>query len=108
MHHLHDGPPRDVYLPLGPRHLPPAPKKKPAASLAALQWATERAGQSYGRFILNLTEGEQGRIQEQYEAWKDGEKRVSIEAAQQAAQTSQPCVDNSAAGEVFIITDEDV
>ena len=72
MHHLHDGPPRDVYLPLGPRHLPPAPKKKPAASLAALQWAAERAEQSYGRFTQGLTAGEQAWIQEEYEAWRAG------------------------------------
>ena len=60
---LHDGP---THLPTGPRNYqPPTPKLR--ASLAALQWAADRAGQSYGVFTLNLTPEDEERIQLDYE-----------------------------------------
>lgn len=66
-HKMHDGP---TYLPTGPRYYqPPAPK--PRATLAALQWAAERANQSYGVFTLNLTPEDETRIQEEYTAWRN-------------------------------------
>ena len=69
-HHLHDGPPADLRI-TNNRFARP----KPRASLAALQWAAERAGQSYGRFTLNLTDADQAAIQEQYEAIQAEERR---------------------------------
>ena len=40
---------------------------RPRASLAALQWAAERAGQSYGIFTQRLTPADEARIQTDYE-----------------------------------------
>jgi len=40
---------------------------RPKASLAALQWAAERAGQSYGVFTLNLSRDEEEKIQLEYD-----------------------------------------
>ena len=42
----------------------------PHATLAALQWAAERANLSYGVFTLNLTEDDQKCIQAEYEAYQ--------------------------------------
>ena len=75
MHHLHNSP--RPYLSLRREELPsreelPQKKAVPRASLAALQWAAERAEQSYGRFTQGLTAGEQAWIQEEYEAWRAG------------------------------------
>lgn len=64
---LHDGP---TYLPTGPRNYQAPPKTKPHASLAALQWAADRAGQSYGLFTLYLTPEEETRIQSEFETYK--------------------------------------
>ena len=91
MHHLHDGP--------WPHSSPSqsAPLRRPRATLAALQWAAERAGQSYGRFTLKLTEGEQAAIQGEYERFLAARRRA--QAAQ--AQTSQPRVDNSTVREGY-------
>ena len=66
-HHLHDGSTADLRI-TNNRFARP----KPRASLAALQWAAERAEQSYGRFTQGLTAGEQAWIQEEYEAWRAG------------------------------------
>ena len=46
------------------------PRKPPRATLAALQWAADRAGLSYGRFMLGLTVRDELRIQEEYEEWR--------------------------------------
>ena len=69
VHHLHDG------LPLLFFNSKPTPQKRPAASLAALQWAADRAGLSYGRFIRGLMPADESRIQEEFEGWKAEEKR---------------------------------
>ena len=45
-------------------------RKPPRATLAALQWAADRAGLSYGRFMLGLTARDELQIQEEYEEWK--------------------------------------
>lgn len=45
-------------------------RKPPRATLAALQWAADRAGLSYGRFMLGLTVRDELRIQEEYEEWR--------------------------------------
>jgi len=40
------------------------------ASLAALQWAADRAGKSYGVFTQTMTAEDEKHIQEEYEAYK--------------------------------------
>lgn len=40
------------------------------ASLSALQWAADRAGQSYGVFVQGLQSGDEARIQEAYDAYR--------------------------------------
>ena len=40
-------------------------------SLAALQWAAEKAGQSYGVFTQRLTPEDEARIQEEYEKHRE-------------------------------------
>lgn len=52
------------------------PKPKPRASLAALQWAAERANMSYGQFTQGLATDDEAKIQEEFEAWK-AERSVS-------------------------------
>lgn len=44
---------------------------RPRASLAALQWAAEKAGQSYGIFTQRLTQDDEARIQEEYNEWRN-------------------------------------
>ena len=69
MHRFHDGPDESyVYLPLGPQSAK-SPKTVVHATLAALQWAADREGVSYGRFTLNLSSADQSRIQAEYEAF---------------------------------------
>ena len=66
---VYDGPP-DFFITNNRLSRP-----KPKASLAALQWAAERANLSYGVFTLNLTEADQSRIQAEYDlflsVWKE-------------------------------------
>ena len=63
MHDFHDGP---FYV---SKFKAKAISSKPKASLAALQWAAELEGVSYGRFTLNLSPADQSRIQAEYEAY---------------------------------------
>ena len=66
---LHDGP---THLPIGPRNYDPMlPKKWIKASLAALQWAADRAGLSYGIFSQNLTPADEARIQQAYDEYRE-------------------------------------
>ena len=44
-------------------------KPTPHATLAALQWAADKAGMSYGRFLQTLGTGDEGVIQGQYETF---------------------------------------
>ena len=44
---------------------------RPRASLAALQWAAEKAGQSYGIFTQRLTVDDEARIQQKYNGWRN-------------------------------------
>ena len=44
---------------------------RPRASLAALQWAAERAGQSYGIFTQHLSPADEANIQEEYEKQRE-------------------------------------
>jgi hypothetical protein len=73
---LHDGP---NHLPTGPRNYQAVPKAKPRASLAALQWAAERANMSYGVFSLNLSPEDEARIQEEYTAWRNEKETPHVE-----------------------------
>jgi hypothetical protein len=92
---LHDGP---NHLPTGPRNYQAVPKAKPRASLAALQWATDRANQSYGVFTQGLTPEEEARIQAEYEAYK-ADREAAAEARR--AERVEPPIPGG-----FIITDE--
>ena len=73
---MHDGPP---HLPTDPRNYQALQKAKPRASLAALQWAADRANQSYGTFSLNLTPEDETRIQAEFEAFK-ADREAAAEA----------------------------
>ena len=44
---------------------------RPTASLAALQWATDRANMSYGIFTQRLTVDDEARIQQEYNEWRN-------------------------------------
>ena len=55
------------------------PGHGPKASLAALQWAADRAGQSYGTFTLGLTDEDETRIQAEYEQHQRDEGARSVE-----------------------------
>ena len=44
---------------------------RPRASLAALQWAADRAGLSYGVFTQRLTQDDEARIQEEYDEYRE-------------------------------------
>ena len=44
---------------------------RPRASLAALQWAAEKAGQSYGIFAQRLTVDDEARFQQEYNEWRN-------------------------------------
>lgn len=100
-HRLHDGPP--PYLPLGPRQADPPPRPR-SATIAALSWAAERAGQSYGQYVIGLSKADQQRIQEEFENWKREQKRIKAErmAAKKRVTTDIPIPEG------YILTDEDV
>ena len=44
---------------------------RPRASLAALQWAADRAGLSYGVFTQHLSPADEANIQEEYEKQRE-------------------------------------
>ena len=73
---LHDGP---THLPTGPRNYQALPKAKPRASLAALQWAADRANQSYGTFSLNMTPEDEARIQAEFDSFKQ-EREIAAQS----------------------------
>ena len=74
-------------------------RKPPRATLAALQWAADRAGLSYGRFMLGLTVRDELRIQEEYEEWRGQtiplQKRL---VDSEAVGSDAGSADNEAAG----------
>ena len=61
--------PHEIPLPKGPRSYEP-PKPRPRTSLAALQWAADKKGLSYGVFTQRLTVEDEARIQAENEAWQ--------------------------------------
>lgn len=105
-HRLHDGPPlRDVPLPLGPRQPKPEPLPR-SASIAALSWAAERKGQSYGQFIIGLSTAEQHRIQAEFDAWKAEQTRAKEE--RMAAKNAKRVDTSNPIPEGYILTDNDL
>ena len=77
-------------------------ERKPRASLAALQWAADRAGQFYGRFTQRLKPVDETRIQEEFEQYR--RERQTELAQRRGKSTTTDDVGN----DEFIITDEDV
>ena len=66
---------------------------------AALQWAADRAGLSYGRFMLGLTVRDEIRIQEEYEEWRG--QTISLQKRlvdSEAVGSDAGSADNEAAG----------
>lgn len=78
------------------------PGHGPKASIAALQWAADRAGQSYGVFTQRLSVEDETRIQSEYEQFQ----------REQLAELTQRCGKPTKAEDVttneFIITDDDM
>lgn len=83
------------YIPKTERLIVPG-KRKPLTSIAALQWAADRAGKSYG----SLTPDDEARIQLDYE---DMLRQRKVELARWAQRA-----DTALAADEFIITDENV
>jgi len=75
---------------------------KPRASLAALQWAAERAGQSYGVFTQRMTPEDEAAIQEEFEEYKKAR-----DAALKARLAAQRVGNELPTPEGFIISDDD-
>ena len=75
---------------------------KPLASLAALQGAADRAGQSYGVFTQRLSPGDEAKIQEDFEQYR----REHL--AELAQRRGRPLEAADVTNDEFIITDEDV
>ena len=76
--------------------------RRPVATLAALQWAAERANLSYGVFTMNLSPADQARIQAEYEAF------ISQRKGNARRENDHPGVDNAASTFPYIISDEDM
>ena len=76
--------------------------QKPRVSLAALQWAADRAGQSYGRFTQRLKSVDETRIQEEFEQYRRDH------LAELAQRRGRPLEAADVTNDEFIITDEDV
>ena len=85
---MHDGPSDNYHksIPVNER-----------ASLSALQWAADRANQSYGVFTQRLTREDERRIQAEYEAYRA-----------ELAQNREKHADTSNIPEGYILTDNDI
>ena len=108
---LPPAPDEHVHLPLGPRLTKPVATTS-HASLAALQWASDRAGMSYGRFIHGLRPADEARIQEEYEAFiaqreSESAKRREGRVGKDGAQTNNSPTNNAPLPGGFIISDMD-
>ena len=75
---------------------------QPHATLAALQWAAERANLSYGVFTMNLSPADQSRIQAEYESF------IGQGNGNARRENDHPGVDNAASTTPYIISDEDM
>ena len=85
VHHLHDGSPAPFYV--SKFNTKPI-SNKPAASIGALQWAADRAGLSYGQFIIGLSTADQLAIQAEYEGFLAARKEAM--AARPRVDTDKP------------------
>ena len=97
-HQMHDGPDDEIYIRNGALYR----ASKPKVSLAALSWAAERAGQSYGAFTQGLTEEDEIRIQIAFDEMR---RQRKVEAAKRAAERKR--VQDNQPTDGFIITDDD-
>lgn len=75
---------------------------KPRASIAALQWAADRAGQSYGVSTQRLTAEDEKRIQHDYEG------RMRQRKVEMSRRAAQRVGNDGTATDEFIITNENV
>ena len=73
---------------------------KPRASMAALQWAADSAGLSYGKFTQSLTPEDEVRIQLDYDEWRR-QKQHEVAARRLERKPEEPLTEG------FIITDDD-
>ena len=69
------------------------------ASLSALQWAAERANQSYGIFVQDLSPADEKRIQEEYDSFKRDQTAPRVKDMQRVDTMTDPG---------FILTENDV
>ena len=97
-HQMHDGPDDEIYIRNGALYR----ASKPKVSLAALSWAAEQAGQSYGAFTQGLTEEDEIRIQIAFDEMR---RQRKVEAAKRAAERKR--VQDNQPTDGFIITDDD-
>jgi len=92
----HDRPAEDYTIRSG-RVIRPSRSR---ASLAALQWAADRANQSYGTFTLHLRPEDEARIQIEFDEFiSQRNAAAAARRAEKAAEAPTPCG--------FIITDDD-
>lgn len=102
-HLLHDGPDDNYMIRSGKMRRAPA---RPTASLSALQWAADRANQSYGQFTQRLTSEDEARIQAEYEEMmrQRAEEQAARAAAREAARAAELQAEEDDEG---LIMDED-
>ena len=92
----HDRPAEDYTIRSG-RVIRPSRSR---ASLAALQWAADRANQSYGTFTLHLRPEDEARIQIEFDEFiSQRNAAAAARRAEKATEAPTPCG--------FIITDDD-
>lgn len=96
-HRMHDGP-TDNYAIRSGRIIRPS---KSRASLAALQWAADRANQSYGTFMLHLRSEDEVRIQAEFDEFVSQRNAAAAARRTEKEKTEAPIIDG------FIITDDD-
>ena len=108
---LSPAPDEHVHLPLGPRLTKPVATTS-HASLAALQWAADRAGMSYGRFIQRLRPADEARIQEEFDAFitqrdADAAAKRAVREARETGQERDTAARESGQRRVDRHSDED-
>ena len=94
----HDRPPEDYTIRSG-RIIRPS---RSGASLAALQWAADRANQSYGAFTLHLRSEDEVRIQAEFDEFVSQRNAAAAARRAEKEKTEAPIIDG------FIITDDDI
>jgi len=81
-------------------------RKAPPVSIAALSWAAEKAGMSYGKFTMNLTHDEQLRIQREWDAYQ-AELRESLKE-RSAEHRLAESREGESEDDAYIISDMDL